>query len=125
MIREFEGCTPEQVRALRADSAKPIGAFLSQQRVAKFRGIEWHLTLVEWWAIWQRSGKWHQRGRRANEYVMCRRGDVGPYAVGNVVIATGDLNTSIQPNNPYRKGHPRFNEMMERLAAQRQSRAAA
>lgn len=78
----------------------------------------------EWWTIWQMSGRWEERGR-GHGYMMCRKGDVGPYALGNVVIATGDFNAAIQPNNPYRKGHPQFNEMMERLAAQRQSRAAA
>lgn len=45
--------------------------------------------------IWQRSGKWEQRGR-GQGYVMCRRGDSGPYAEWNVFIATAAENSSKQ-----------------------------
>lgn len=69
----------------------PLGAFKNQRRNARVRGIGWELTLAQWWAIWHASGKWGQRGRGAG-YVMCRNGDIGPYSVGNVYIATGAQN---------------------------------
>lgn len=71
----------------------PRGAFLSQKRNASVRGIGWELTFWQWWTIWQESGHWHERGR-GQGYVMCRVGDEGPYAVGNVFIATSAENVS-------------------------------
>lgn len=103
MIREFDGCTPKQVRELREIGRRvisaggrpcriPIEAFLQNQRNAAWRGIGWSLTLWEWWTIWQKSGKWEQRGDGRGQYVMCRKGDVGPYALGNVFIASAQDN---------------------------------
>jgi hypothetical protein len=68
----------------------PLRAFGSQRRNAAKRGIPFELTFAQWWQIWQDSGKWAQRGRTG--YVMCRKGDVGPYAVGNVFIASSSFN---------------------------------
>jgi hypothetical protein len=66
---------------------------------AKTRGIGFHLNLWEWWTIWRDSGKWAERGGAKGCYVMCRKGDSGPYAVGNVYIATTEHNSSmIWPN---------------------------
>lgn len=75
----------------------PIGAFLSQHSNARKRGIEWHLNLKEWWSVWQDSGKWELRGR--GRYVMCRHGDVGPYAVGNVFVGTAAENSTTRKGN--------------------------
>lgn len=71
----------------------PRGAYLAQKRNAAVRGIGWELTFWQWWTIWQESGHWEQRGRGSG-YVMCRKGDEGPYAVGNVFIATSIENVS-------------------------------
>lgn len=90
----------------------PTGAFASQRMNALRRGISWDLKLWDWWQIWQRSGKWEERGRSKGGYVMCRFGDVGAYEVGNVYIATTEHNASHQPNNPYRVGHPDHEEAM-------------
>lgn len=65
----------------------PMGAFCRQKYNASKRGIGWDLTFWQWWSIWQASGRWSQRGR-GQGYVICRRGDVGPYSVSNVFIAT-------------------------------------
>ena len=86
------GCTWEQYAALRAMKI-PTRAFAQQRSNAKVRGIGWELSLWEWWLIWQASGHWHERGR-GQGYVMCRRGDTGPYAVGNVFIAPARHNSS-------------------------------
>lgn len=68
--------------------------FHVQKSGAKRRGIAWELTFSQWWSIWQESGHWEKRGRGAGTYVMCRNGDIGPYAVGNVFIALNAENTS-------------------------------
>lgn len=86
------GCTFDQYRSLLA-KRRPTVAFRDQKNNAANRGIGWELTLWQWWTIWQQSGKWEQRGR-GQGYVMCRKGDVGPYAVGNVFIATARENSS-------------------------------
>lgn len=89
-IEETFGCSKEQY-----DFLKPIGAaaaFYHKKVNARIRGIEWKLTLPEWWKIWRDSGKWERRGRRSQEYVMCRRGDVGPYSSDNVYIETAQHN---------------------------------
>lgn len=82
-------------RAMMAEGAcrerTPIGAFITQRTNARHRGIEWRLTLRQWWDIWQRSGHWGDRGR-GHGYAMCRYGDKGPYAVNNVYIATNVQN---------------------------------
>jgi hypothetical protein len=80
----------------------PIGAFTCQKKNAERRGIPWRLVLWEWWQIWDRSGKWENRGRHKGEYVMCRFGDTGDYEFGNVYIATCSHNCSVQPNHPRR-----------------------
>lgn len=74
-------------------SRTPTGAFNSQRHNAEKRGIGWELTFWQWWTIWQQSGHWSERGR-GQGYVMCRRGDVGPYAVGNVFIDKATVNSS-------------------------------
>jgi hypothetical protein len=56
------------------------------------RCIPFLLTLEEWTLIWLESGKWEQRGRGADKFCMCRKGDIGPYEVGNVFIGTGREN---------------------------------
>lgn len=53
---------------------------------AKHRGIDFTLTFDEWWDIWQKSGKWNQRGMFKGSYVMSRNNDKGPYSVDNVKI---------------------------------------
>lgn len=80
------GCTWAQYLQLR-DMRKPTRAFIEQKRNASSRGIGWELTLWQWWTIWQESGHWDMRGRGTG-YAMCRVNDTGPYAVGNVYIAT-------------------------------------
>lgn len=104
--RTFEqrmGCSKERYQELRKIGASmisagfsyrqtPIGAFAVQRCNAKIRNIEWCLTVWEWWIIWLESGRWSARGARLDKYVMCRRGDVGPYAKDNVYIATSAHN---------------------------------
>lgn len=96
--RDIRRIGREMLAAGRGKYQQPLYAFRSQRNAARFRRVEWRLTLGEWWQIWSASGKWDQRGR-GQGYVMCRHGDVGPYAVGNVFIARAIENSSIK------KGH--------------------
>lgn len=70
----------------------PEGKYYQQSLQAKQRGIPWEFTFDKWWAVWQASGKWDQRGPRIGQYVMARRGDVGFYSEENVVICTSTAN---------------------------------
>jgi hypothetical protein len=100
------GCTAAEWHALHAigvemrrrgksNDTTPLRAYARQRTAAILkRGISWELTLWQWWTIWQDSGHWHERGA-SRGYVMCRKGDVGPYAVGNVFIARCEQNSSI------------------------------
>jgi hypothetical protein len=65
-----------------------------QKQNAKRRGVSWELTFEQWWAIWQESGKWNQRGCGRGQYVMSRYNDTGSYAIGNVFIQEAGLNGS-------------------------------
>ena len=62
--------------------------YWSQSRSAKSRGIGFTLTFEQWWDIWDKSGQWDERGYHKGQYVMSRRGDIGPYEIGNVFIQT-------------------------------------
>ena len=66
--------------------ATPRMRYCQHKASARQRGIEFDLTFDEWWAIWQPH--YAQRGRGSGHLQMCRTGDVGPYAVGNVRIDT-------------------------------------
>lgn len=73
----------------------PLGAFQMHRANAGRRGIEWNLTLWQWWTLWRDSGYWDKRGRGYG-YCMARRGDKGPYAIGNVYFTTCAGNASDQ-----------------------------
>lgn len=63
-----------------------IKAFQVQRSGAKARGIGWQLSFAQWWSLWEAD--YERRGTGGDCLVMCRTGDKGPYAVGNVRIAT-------------------------------------
>lgn len=63
-------------------------AFYSHRAAARKKGINFLLTLNEWLAVWEASGRLQERGRNKGQYVMARFGDKGPYAIGNVRICT-------------------------------------
>jgi len=70
-----------------------LQAYENQVYAAKQRGIPWGLTYGQWWRWWQRddgTGKprWLRRGNRAGCLMMLRKGDKGPYALGNVYCGT-------------------------------------
>lgn len=93
------GCPYEQALLLnggaRLDTYGSMAyAYIAQKGHAGRRGITWQFTFPAWAAVWQDSGKWSQRGRKAGCFVMARNGDVGPYAASNVCIALAEVNNS-------------------------------
>lgn len=86
------GCSFEQYLMLRR-MKKPTRTYQHQKQTASDRGIRWEFNLWQWWTVWQESGHWAHRGP-GQGYVMCRRGDLGPYAGGNVFIAPSIVNCS-------------------------------
>lgn len=105
------GCSIEAVAAIdgeapRGSPSSPSGKFRTQKRSAKTRGIEWKITLPEWWRIWHESGKWTLRGR-GKGYCMARVGDTGPYSTDNVEIKTiGENFSESYIKHPWRERFP-------------------
>lgn len=100
------GCSYAVARALNA--GQPLTAqgtaaqrYRYQHVSATSRGIEWLFTFPTWLAVWEKSGKWDQRGMGSDKYCMARFGDVGPYSPQNVEIITCSKNSS-----DARKNHP-------------------
>lgn len=94
---------PEVVRRVKHKYARsPRGLFTGQRKAAKRRGIGWELTFEEWLSIW--ADKLPMRGRTG--LVMARKGDVGPYAKGNVSIMTARDNLN-EVEMPHGENHPR------------------
>ena len=72
----------------------PRTRYIQQKCQADKRNIEWLFTFETWWKMWEESGKWEQRGRKAGQYCMARKGDIGPYSVENVDIVNIEKNSS-------------------------------
>ena len=70
-----------------AIGARARKAYNEQKCSARNRGLEFGLTMRQWWDIWQQSGHWNERGRGSG-YCMSRVGDRGGYTFGNVYITT-------------------------------------
>jgi len=87
--------------------ASPKGQFAKHKENARQRGVEFLLTFDQWWSLWEKSGHWKKRGNRKGRYVMSRRNDVGPYAVGNVFIATFSSNICDRNRSIMVKRHTR------------------
>ncbi len=86
---------PERIKRYRTT---PKGRYQKHKENAKRRGVEFLRTYTEWLAVWDESV---QAGA---PYVMCRHGDEGPYAVGNVYIGTKAQNAA-ERNRWYRRVH--------------------
>ena len=70
-------------------------AWAEQKRSARYRGIEFSLSLRDFWSIWKESGKWAERGRGGNLYCMSRVNDAGGYYIGNVQVITNATNVRL------------------------------
>lgn len=61
-------------------------AYNLQKCAAKRRGIPWELTFEQFVEFWGED--FALRGKDHEDLCMCRIGDEGPYAIGNIVKAT-------------------------------------
>lgn len=89
----------KQKAAKEAYAKSPRGKYSMRKSQAKARGIEFLLTFEDWWQVWQDSGHYDQMGKGLDDYCMGRKGDVGPYAVGNVEIVLVRTNLKDQIKN--------------------------
>lgn len=87
--------------------SSPKGQYAKHKENAHRRGVDFLLTFDEWWSIWEKSGHWNERGNRKGYYVMSRLNDVGPYAIGNVFIATFVSNVCDRNRSVVVKRHTR------------------
>lgn len=85
------GMRHEDLKQLRAIGA--AAAYQHQRASAAQRGIKFTLTLPQWWAVWEASGKFADRGRGIGKYVMSRIKDSGGYEMGNVHIQSAVENS--------------------------------
>jgi hypothetical protein len=119
------GCDAATVVALNggkcvSHKGAPAHIYLHQRKNAIARGIEWAITFPEWKRLWDESGKWDQRGRRKNAYVMARKQDFGPYAPWNVYITTMGQNAADYQAELKRRGvrcADGYKRLPERIAA--------
>lgn len=89
--KEYYERNKERIKAQRLDRERkwiktPRGKYSVQKRHAKQRGINWEFTFEDWWDMWQKSGKWDDRGVSTGQYCMCRFKDEGPYSSTNCEI---------------------------------------
>lgn len=77
----------EEIRRRRTGepNQKALIAFYNQRNTARYRGFGWTLTFPEWWAAWQASGHWPDRG--VTGYVLRRKEKTGSFEAQNIVIA--------------------------------------
>jgi hypothetical protein len=68
--------------------------YYSQRWNADARGIPFLLTREQWYAWWESTGHFHERGRKKGQYVMARLGDTGSYELGNIKCILATENTS-------------------------------
>lgn len=86
------GCTREQLLTI------PVAARLAwrtQRRNSARRGILFELSVMEFWNVWDASGKWSQRGRGAGRFCMSRIDERSGYLVGNVRVIDNSDNARL------------------------------
>jgi hypothetical protein len=93
MTLHYYGCS--HAEALAINGGKPISTpdypvwtFRESRRQAVSVGYEWDISIKDWWAIWQASGKWEQRGRKAESYALFRKDNQGPFSADNLEVVT-------------------------------------
>lgn len=94
MFQARWGMSPEKMDEIRSkygtSSQSPLNKFSKQKTSAKRRGVKWEFNFSSWWSVWEKSGKWDNRGRSG--FVMGRKKDEGSYCASNVEIITSKQN---------------------------------
>lgn len=91
----------KQLRAAQARYERtPRGKYQQHKENARKRRIAFELTFEQWLDVWVSSGHFDERSNKtADGYVMARKGDRGPYAVGNVEIVPHRVNIAERNRN--------------------------
>jgi hypothetical protein len=90
MARYMPGvrCTKREYLTIVQVEPKSIRAWRRFLRNADARDVAVEFTFPQWWAVWQESGRWEQRGV-GKGYGMFRPDSTQPYKVGNADIRSG------------------------------------
>lgn len=78
------------------DEKRAKARFVSQKHGAEHRGIGWELTFDQWLEWW--GSDLDRRGNGPLDLQMCRRGDAGPYSLGNIYKGTQKENAQTAGN---------------------------
>lgn len=78
------GVSNERYRELTRDGY--TRAYTYQRNNALRRGLQWELSRAEWLSLWERSGKWAQRGRGGDKYGLCRIDPRAPFRADNIAV---------------------------------------
>jgi hypothetical protein len=79
--------------------------YLVQKFSAEKRGILWKLTFQEWYDWWLSTNHYHERGRKSDQYCMCRFNDIGPYSLSNIYCDTNHNNSKLNGDAKHFKKH--------------------
>ena len=79
---------------------KYLDAYYTQKGSAQKRGIQWNITIDEWVNWW--GDDYQYRGRKKDQLVMARYGDVGPYETSNIYKSTAADNAGLPRRNKKR-----------------------
>lgn len=80
---ERYGCTLQQRKAIGATARR---RYIQHRRNNTMRGIEWNISLWDWWQFWQQSGKYDQIGKRREGLCLSRKDKTKPYTLDNLKI---------------------------------------
>ena len=78
----------------KAELREHFDTFQANAESAARRGLGWELTFQQWLELW--ADRIHERGPYKGQYVLCRKNDLGPYAVGNCYVASKSHNSSVR-----------------------------
>jgi hypothetical protein len=62
--------------------------YLRAKAQAKFRKEFWEFSFEDWWAMWEASGQWHNKGKKAHEYCMMQHDTDQGWTKANAYVAT-------------------------------------
>jgi predicted DNA-binding protein YlxM (UPF0122 family) len=84
------GYTREQFHMLRGThedyNKSALGKWYQFKKNCEIHGFELQLTPLEWWDIWQKSGKFHLLERAGDGYCLGRIDQKGPFSKENCVV---------------------------------------
>lgn len=96
-----------------AEVAARVGLKIAKWRydqcvdIAKSNGTPFTLTFEQWWAIWDASGKFENRGRKKGQYCMACIEPKRGFVKGNVKIVTVEESRFFYRNRTWQRDRGR------------------